>query len=70
VSFEEGLERTVEWYLEKHDWVEGVVTGEYQKVYGTSYKAGRVKTHEEVFGNEEMRQTQPTPSTQNLEVVR
>jgi len=30
----------VEWYLENQDWVEGVITGEYQeyyeKVYGTS----------------------------------
>jgi len=39
VNFEDGLRRTVEWYLEHQDWVEGVITGEYreyyQKVYGT-----------------------------------
>ncbi|HDG98328.1 MAG TPA: dTDP-glucose 4,6-dehydratase [Desulfobacterales bacterium] len=38
VRFEEGLRRTVEWYLKHQDWVEGVITGEYseyyQKVYG------------------------------------
>ena len=38
VNFEEGLRRTVEWYLENQDWVKGVITGEYieyyQKVYG------------------------------------
>ncbi|MBC7218169.1 MAG: dTDP-glucose 4,6-dehydratase, partial [Candidatus Caldatribacterium sp.] len=38
VSFEEGLRRTVEWYLDNGDWVESVITGEYleyyQKVYG------------------------------------
>lgn len=37
-SFEEGLRRTVEWYLGNGDWVESVITGEYleyyQKVYG------------------------------------
>jgi len=38
VSFEEGLARTVEWYLANQDWVEGVITGEYleycRRVYG------------------------------------
>jgi len=38
VNFKEGLRRTVEWYLENQDWVEGIITGEYieyyQKVYG------------------------------------
>ena len=39
VNFKEGLRRTVEWYLEHQDWVEGVITGEYreyyQKIYGS-----------------------------------
>jgi len=38
VSFEEGLERTVKWYLENQGWVESVITGEYltyyERVYG------------------------------------
>jgi len=38
-EFEEGLARTVEWYLKNNDWIEGVITGEYldyyQKLYGT-----------------------------------
>jgi dTDP-glucose 4,6-dehydratase len=38
-EFEEGLGRTVEWYLENREWVEGVITGEYleyyKRVYGT-----------------------------------
>ena len=38
VRFEEGLERTVKWYLENQDWVESVITGEYltyyERVYG------------------------------------
>lgn len=38
VSFEEGLARTVEWYLANQDWVKGVITGDYleycRRVYG------------------------------------
>ncbi len=38
-DFTEGLERIVEWYIENQDWVEKVITGEYQdyyeKVYGS-----------------------------------
>jgi len=37
VRFEEGLRRTVEWYLEHQDWVEGVITGEYQEYYRKIY---------------------------------
>jgi nucleoside-diphosphate-sugar epimerase len=38
VGFEEGLCRTVEWYLRNQGWVQSVITGEcreyYEKVYG------------------------------------
>ena len=37
VDFNEGLERTIEWYLENQDWVEGVITGEYQEYYQKVY---------------------------------
>jgi dTDP-glucose 4,6-dehydratase len=30
VPFEEGLERTVRWYLDNPDWVEGITSGKYQ----------------------------------------
>lgn len=36
-DFEEGLEQTVEWYLENQEWVEGVITGEYQEYYEKVY---------------------------------
>jgi dTDP-glucose 4,6-dehydratase len=36
-AFEEGLERTVAWYLENQDWVENVITGEYQEYYEKIY---------------------------------
>jgi len=35
ISFEDGLARTVDWYLASRDWVEGVISGEYrERVYG------------------------------------
>jgi dTDP-glucose 4,6-dehydratase len=41
-QFDNGLRRTVEWYLENQDWVEGVITGEYldycKRVYGTKVR--------------------------------
>lgn len=37
VSFDEGLRRTVKWYIENQDWVEEVVTGEYQEYYRKLY---------------------------------
>jgi nucleoside-diphosphate-sugar epimerase len=41
VEFEEGLQQTVEWYLENQDWVEGVITGEYQEYYRRVYVSSR-----------------------------
>jgi len=38
-EFEKGLERTIEWYLENQDWVEHVITGEYQAYYEKLYGA-------------------------------
>jgi dTDP-glucose 4,6-dehydratase len=37
--FEEGLEQTIEWYLGNQDWVESVVTGNYQEYYNEVYEA-------------------------------
>jgi len=39
-DFEEGLKRTVEWYLENQGWVESVITGEYQEYYEKIYGQG------------------------------
>ncbi len=38
LQFEEGLEKTVDWYLENTDWLENVTSGEYQKYYEKMYK--------------------------------
>ncbi len=36
-SFEEGIEETIEWYLNHPDWVERIVSGTYQSYYETMY---------------------------------
>ncbi|MFC0876088.1 dTDP-glucose 4,6-dehydratase [Saccharicrinis sp. FJH2] len=37
LQFEEGLEKTVEWYLTNEDWLNNVVSGEYEKYYEKQY---------------------------------
>jgi dTDP-glucose 4,6-dehydratase len=37
LQFEEGLEKTVEWYLQNDAWLDHVTSGEYQKYYHTQY---------------------------------
>lgn len=38
LDFEEGIEKTVSWYLENEDWVEGVTSGQYESYYEKMYK--------------------------------
>jgi dTDP-glucose 4,6-dehydratase len=40
LQFEEGLEKTVEWYLTNEKWLNDVTSGDYQKYYKKNY-AGR-----------------------------
>ena len=37
LQFEEGLEKTVDWYIANQDWVRAVTSGEYQKYYTEQY---------------------------------
>lgn len=37
VTFEEGLSKTIDWYLENKEWLKHVTTGEYQKYYDLQY---------------------------------
>lgn len=37
VTFEEGIELTVDWYLENETWLERVVSGDYAKYYNEMY---------------------------------
>ncbi|MFV0266942.1 MAG: dTDP-glucose 4,6-dehydratase [Draconibacterium sp.] len=37
LQFEEGIELTIEWYLENTEWLENVTSGDYQKYYEEQY---------------------------------
>jgi dTDP-glucose 4,6-dehydratase len=39
ITFEEGLEKTVDWYLENQEWVVKVTSGDYQQYYKNMYEA-------------------------------
>ena len=38
LQFEEGIERTVRWYLDNQAWLDNVTSGDYQKYYDSMYK--------------------------------
>jgi dTDP-glucose 4,6-dehydratase len=38
VTFEQGLERTIDWYLTNKEWLNNVTSGDYQKYYEEQYK--------------------------------
>ncbi len=38
LQFEEGIEKTVRWYLEHQDWMDNVTSGDYQRYYEDMYK--------------------------------
>ena len=38
LQFEEGIEKTVKWYLDNQEWLENVTSGDYQKYYENMYK--------------------------------
>lgn len=38
VTFEEGLEQTIDWYLSNTEWLNNVTSGEYQKYYEKQYQ--------------------------------
>lgn len=37
VTFEQGLEKTIDWYLSNEEWLRNVTTGEYSKYYEKQY---------------------------------
>lgn len=38
LQFEEGLEKTVDWYLQNESWLNNIITGEYEKYYINQYE--------------------------------
>jgi dTDP-glucose 4,6-dehydratase len=37
VTFEQGLSKTIDWFLENHEWLDNVTSGDYQKYYEKQY---------------------------------
>jgi dTDP-glucose 4,6-dehydratase len=37
LQFEEGLEKTVDWYLANEEWMNNITSGDYQKYYESQY---------------------------------
>ncbi|MGC9355883.1 MAG: dTDP-glucose 4,6-dehydratase, partial [Mariniphaga sp.] len=37
LQFEEGIEKTIDWYLENEEWLKNVTSGDYQKYYEEQY---------------------------------
>ena len=37
LQFEEGIEKTVKWYLENEAWMDNITSGEYEKYYEDQY---------------------------------
>ena len=38
LQFEEGIERTVRWYLDNQDWMDNIISGDYERYYEEMYK--------------------------------
>ena len=38
LQFEEGIEKTVRWYLDNQDWMDNITSGDYEKYYQEMYK--------------------------------
>lgn len=38
LQFEEGIEKTVQWYLDNQEWMDNVTSGDYQEYYKKMYK--------------------------------
>jgi len=39
VTFEEGLEKTIDWYLNNEKWLKNVTSGRYQEYYDKQYSS-------------------------------
>lgn len=37
LQFEEGIEKTVRWYIDNQEWMDKITSGEYEKYYETMY---------------------------------
>ena len=37
LEFEEGIEKTIDWFLDNEEWIKDVTSGDYQKYYKEHY---------------------------------
>jgi dTDP-glucose 4,6-dehydratase len=37
LQFEEGIEKTIDWYLDNEEWLHNIVSGDYQTYYNKQY---------------------------------
>ena len=37
MQFEEGLQKTIQWYMNNQQWIDNVTSGDYQKYYVEQY---------------------------------
>ena len=42
LQFEEGIEKTVKWYLDNQEWLDNVTSGDYQKYYDNMYTSDSI----------------------------
>ena len=38
LQFEEGIEKTIKWYLKNDEWLKNVTSGDYKKYYSEMYE--------------------------------
>ena len=38
LQFEEGIEKTVQWYLDNQEWMDNITSGDYEKYYDEMYR--------------------------------
>ena len=38
LQFEEGIEKTVRWYLDHQDWLDNITSGDYERYYEEQYE--------------------------------
>jgi dTDP-glucose 4,6-dehydratase len=38
LQFEEGIEKTINWYMDNEEWMNNITSGDYQKYYDEMYE--------------------------------
>ena len=50
-KFEDGIKKTIQWYLDNREWWETIISGEYQNYYEKMYSNRYRRKEHEVFCN-------------------